>query len=393
MSASGLSKERLDRLHDRLVGSVDHGMPNLVAAISRRGEVHVDAIGTARDTIYRISSMTKPVTAAATMILVEEGRLGLDEPIDELLPELGNRRVISSLDAPLDDTVPAKRSINVRDLLTFRCGHGGVFERPEHSPVLDALDELKLSMGPPAPAYRPDPDEWVRRLGTVPLLDQPGEQWRYHTGADILGVLIARASGQPFETFLRERLFEPLGMKDTGFSVPPNQVDRFGAVYFVDPVTGEAGVYDDSVGGQWNQPPAFLSGGDGLVSTVDDYLTFGQMLLNDGLHGRERVLSRPAVETMRTDQLTAEQKARAAFVPGIFDTRGWGFGMAVVTRRTASYETVGRFGWDGGLGTSFWADPRENMVSVLMTSRAWTAPVAPRVCRDFWAGAYAAIDD
>jgi CubicO group peptidase (beta-lactamase class C family) len=371
--------------------------------------VHVDVIGTRaiedpapmrRDTIFRISSMTKPITAAATMILVEECKLRLDEPVDALLPELAERQVLKRLDGPLDDTVPAKRPITVRDLLTFRMGFGQMLALPITSPpervaypILQAASEQQLGMGPPSPSSMPAPDEWMRRLGSLPLMHQPGEQWMYNTGSDVLGVLIARASGQPFETFLRERLFEPLEMRDTGFSVPAASLDRLATSYWTDPESGELGVYDGAESGQWSHPPAFPSGAGGLVSTIDDYLAFGQMMLSQGKHGSERILSRLSVELMTTDQLTPEQKAVSGLVPGYFDSHGWGFGVSVVTRRDDIAAVPGRYGWDGGLGTSWYSDPREEMVIILMTQRAWTSPSPPDVCLDFWTAAYQTIDD
>jgi CubicO group peptidase (beta-lactamase class C family) len=327
------------------------------------------------------------------MILVEECKVRLDEPVDRLLPELANGKVLKRLDGPLDDTEPAKRPITVRDLLTFRMGFGIVMVPPGTYPIQRAASDLKIRMGPPHPHEQPAPDEWIRRLGTLPLMHQPGEKWLYDTGSDVLGVLIARASGQPLETFLRERIFEPLGMKDTGFSVPATKLDRLATSYSIDPRTGALEVYDKAEGGQWSRPPAFPSGAGGLVSTVDDYLAFGQMMLNKGKHGSERILSRPSVETMTTDQLTPEQKAVSGLVPGYFDSHGWGFGVSVVTRRVDVAAVPGRFGWDGGLGTSWYSDPREEMVGILLTQRAWTSPIPPDVCLDFWTTAYQAIDD
>ena len=402
MSTGGLSKARLGRMHDVMAGSVERGeVPGLVTLVSRRGEVHVDAIGTKalgadgpiqRDTIFRISSMTKPITAVATMILVEECTLRLDEPVNRLLPELADRTVLRRIDGPLNDTVPAHRPITVRDLLTFRMGFGMVMTA-EPYPILVAANELALGVGPPEPSGPPAPDEWIRRLGTLPLMHQPGEQWMYNTGSDVLGVLIARASGQPFETFLRERIFEPLAMSDTGFSVPAAKLDRFATSYLTDPESGALELYDAVEGGQWSQPPVFPSGAAGLVSTIDDYRVFGQMLLDFGRHGRERIVSRPTVETMTTDQLTPQQKAVSGLVPGFWDNHGWGFGVSVVTRRDDPAEPVGTYGWDGGLGTSWHSDPREDMVTILMTQAAWTSPNPPAVCRYFWTSAYGAIDD
>jgi CubicO group peptidase (beta-lactamase class C family) len=403
MSKGGFSKARLDRMRDVMAGHVERGVPGLVTLVSRRGEVHVEEIGMKaaggpgavgngpirRDTIFRISSMTKPITAVATMVLVEECKLRLDEPVDRLLPELADRKVLKRLDGPLDDTVPAHRPISVRDLLTFRMGFGMIMAPPDSMPIQKALSERMLGQGPPAPAATPAPDEWMRRLGTLPLMHQPGERWMYHTGSDVLGVLIARASGQPFETFLRERIFEPLGMKDTGFSVPAARIDRLATSYWSSPV----GLYDEAAGGQWSRPPAFPSGGAGLVSTVDDYLAFGQMMLDQGKHGSERILSRLSVEVMTTDQLTPEQKVGSDLAAGFFDSHGWGFGVSMVTRRDGVAAVPGQYGWDGGLGTSWRSDPKEEMVGILMTQRAWESPTAPPVTQDFWTSAYQAIDD
>jgi CubicO group peptidase (beta-lactamase class C family) len=403
MSNAGLSRARLSRMHDVMAGYVERGeVPGLVTLVSRRGEAHVDVIGRKavggsdpmrRDTIFRISSMTKPITAAATMILVEECKLRLDEPVDALLPELAERQVLKRLEGPLDDTVPAKRPITVRDLLTFRMGFGQMMAPPDAYPILKAANELQIGMGPPSPSSMPAPDEWIHRLGQLPLMHQPGEKWMYNTGSDVLGVLIARASGQPFETFLRERLFEPLGMKDTGFNVPAASLDRLATSYWTDFASGELAIYDEAMGGQWSRPPAFPSGAGGLVSTIDDYLAFGQMMLSQGKYGSERILSRLSVELMTTDQLTPEQKAVSGLVPGNFDSHGWGFGVSVVTRRDDVAAVPGKYGWDGGMGTSWYSDPMEGMITILMTQRAWTSPSPPNVCLDFWTSAYQAIDD
>lgn len=402
MTGSAFSKLRLRRLHDVLAGYVERGdVPGVVAGVSRRGETHVEVIGRSavggaplrRESIFRISSMTKPITAAAAMILVEEGKLRLDEPVDRLLPELAGRRVLTRLEAELDDTVPANRPITLRDLLTFRLGFGQVMAPPDACPITKAAHELQIGMGPPQPQGMPAPDEWLRRLGTLPLMHQPGDSWMYNTGSDVLGVLIQRAAGQPLETFLRERLFAPLGMKDTGFSVPAARLDRFTTSYWTNFATGAVEVYDEAPGGQWSRAPVFPSGGAGLVSTLDDYLAFGRMMLDFGRHGTDRILSRPSVETMTIDHLTAAQKAASIFVPGFFDSRGWGFGVAVITRRDEPSAPVGQYGWAGGLGTCWSSDPGEDMVVVLMTQQAWTSPNPPLICRDFWTLAYQAIDD
>jgi CubicO group peptidase (beta-lactamase class C family) len=296
------------------------------------------------------------------------------------------------LDGPIDDTVPANRPISLRDLLTFRMGIGLVFAPPDTYPIQKAMAE-QLDEGPPNPDHKPTPDEWISRLGRFPLVHQPGECWMYNTGSDVLGVLIARAAGRPLETFLHERIFEPLGMKDTGFSVPADKIDRLATAYSVNPETGVLQVNDPALGGQWSRPPAFPSGGGGLASTIDDYFVFAQMLRNHGKHGSARILSRPSVETMTIDHLTPAQKVASNWLAGWFESRGWGFGMSVVTKRDEIARSVGAYGWDGGLGTTWYTDPREDMVTILMTQVAWTSPNPPNVTRDFLTSAYQAIDD
>jgi CubicO group peptidase (beta-lactamase class C family) len=389
------SKSRLDRMHDVLTGHVERGaVPGVVTLVSRRGETHVDAIGTRvigggdpirRDTIFRIASMTKPIAAAATMILVEECALRLDDPVDELLPELANRQVLRTIDADLDDTVPARRSITVRDLLTLRMGFGFVFA-PNALPIERAASELEVMPGPPNPQRLPSPDEWLRRLGTLPLMRQPGERWMYPTGFSVLGVLLTRAAGQPLERFLRERIFDPLGMKDTGFSVPAAKRDRLASSYALNAGTGALDVYDDADASQWHDPPAFPDAEGGLVSTVDDYVAFGQMMLNKGQYGNERILSRASVELMTTGQITPEQRVGAEFF--LETNRDWGFGVSIITQRDDIASTPGRFGWDGGFGTSWYADPREDLTAILMTQ---VLGFPSRIDREFWTLVYGAL--
>jgi CubicO group peptidase (beta-lactamase class C family) len=402
MSTGGLSKARLDRMHEIMAGHVARGrVPGLVTLVSRRGETHVDAIGMKsaggqdpmrRDTIFRIASMTKPVTAVAAMILVEEAKLRLDEPVDRWLPELADRKVLRAIDSPLDDTVPAKRPITLRDLLTFRLGIGTVMVYPhQRYPIQKAMADAGVSPGPNLPLHAPD--ELMKRFGSLPLLHQPGERWMYHSGSDILGVLIARASGQTLGAFFRERIFGPLGMKDTAFSVPEEKLDRLATSYKTDAGTGGLALFDEARGGRFARPPAFESGGGGLVSTVDDYLAFGRMMLNNGKSGSERILSRLSVELMTTDHITPAQKAASDFFPGFWDNRGWGFGVSIITRRDDVAAVPGRYGWDGGYGTSWYSDPKEDMVAILMTQRVWDSPSAPAVYLDFWTSTYQAIDD
>ena len=268
IGAGGLSRPRLARLDEAMRGYVERGeLAGVVTLVSRRDDLHVAAIGVQdletgapmrRDTIFRIASMSKPITAAAALMLVEEARLRLDEPVDRLLPELSDRRVLRAIGSTLDDTVPASRPITLRDLLTFRMGFGAVMAPPGTYPIQQAIAEARLAPGPdPAPF---GPDEFMRRLGTLPLLHQPGEQWMYHTGSDVLGVLVARAAGTDLATFLQERLFGPLGMADAAFSVPTEKLDRLATAYRVDAASGRLAVYDQGRGGRFAQPPAFQAG-------------------------------------------------------------------------------------------------------------------------------------
>ena len=386
---SGFSVAGLAFVRDVLARHVASGaVPGAVALLARGGSVDVFAVGdVGRDTIFRIASMTKPVTAVAAMICVEECLLRLDDPVDDLLPELAGRRVLVRADGPLSETVRAERAITARDLLTFTFGLGLVFGS---CPIASALEAL--AQGMPRPFLVPAPDEWMRRIGALPLMYQPGSRWLYNTGSDVLGVLIARASGQPFETFLAERIFSPLGMSDTGFSVPAASLGRLPAQLATDFSTGETVVFDPP-GGQWSAPPAFPSGAGGLVSTVDDYAAFAGMLRGGGVFGGSRILSRAAVSLMTADQLVPSVKAVSGLLPGQFDSAGWGFGVSVVTRRTEVGRSVGSYGWDGGLGTSWFNDPAEDLTAILMTQRAWTSATPGPVFRDFWTTAAAALAD
>lgn len=397
---SGFDPERLARLREVMNGHVQRDTVGGVAWLAARDEdVEVGVAGTLtrgegepvrRDTIFRIASMTKPVVAVAALILVEECRLRLEDPVDDLLPELADRRVLVNPRGPVGgDTVPAHRPITVRDVLTFRLGLGMDFEAPWPQPLLEAMNELGMGGGAPEPQVPPEPDEWMRRLSTLPLLYQPGERWLYNTGSDVLGVLIARASGQPLDVFLRERVLEPIGMVDTGFATP--HIDRLGTCYTVNPETGGHIVYDGP-NGQWAKPPAFPSGGGGLVSTLDDMHAFARVLLSGGrLPDGSRLLSSTSVEAMTTDQIGAD---RGASGPSPDGSQGWGFGVGVQLRRVGPTRTVRSYGWDGGLGTSWANDPDERLVGIVLTTDMFTAAFPPPAAiQDFWTCVYAAVRD
>jgi CubicO group peptidase (beta-lactamase class C family) len=391
---------RLDNARLELIGPAMRapiergGVAGLVALVAHGGDIHVEVHGLRnikngepmrRDTIFRIASMTKAVTAAAAMILVEETVLRLDDPVDPWLPELANRKVLRQIDGAVDNTVPAQRPITLRDLLTFTCGMGLVFAPPGTFPIQKAIEEAGFMPGPNS--LQVTPDEYMKRLGALPLIDQPGQRWRYHTGSDVLGVLIARAAGTPFDVFLQERIFVPLGMTDTGFCVPAAKLDRLATGYGYD----DAGklVIVDEARGRFAKPPLFSSGGAGLVSTVDDYLAFARMLLRGG----EGVLSRAAVELMMTDALTPAQKAASRFTPGFFDNQSWAFGGSVITRRTGLATSPGQYGWVGGHGTLFGVDRSEDMITVFLTQRAMRHPWDIPSGQDFQTLAYRALAD
>ena len=396
----GLSKDRLERTHDVLAAHVGRGVaPGVVALVWRGEELYIDPIGVTavggstpmkRDTIFRVASMSKPVTAVAAMILVEECVLRLDDPVDDLLPELANPRVLVDYEGPLENTVPANRPITLRDLLTFRLGTGMFFASPD-SPYMRKLAEIGALPGPPQPQTMPAPDEYMKLVTAVPLVFQPGEKWLYNTGADVTGVLIERATGQSLEAFMHERIFDPLGMDDTSFSVPPEKLDRFTTSYVTDPSTGALNVFDE-VDGQWAKPPQFCSGAGGLVSTVDDFCTFGRMMLGGGALDGTRIVSRASVATMTTNQLTLGNTEGMSIAPGYFDSHGWGFGMSVVTKLVDPGEPVGTYGWDGGLGTVWKCTPSEQVVTCLLTQAAWTSPNPPAIACDFWTTVHAAIE-
>jgi CubicO group peptidase (beta-lactamase class C family) len=376
MTTHYLSQAGLDRLHRAMADRVEKGeMPGMLTLVARGDEVRVDAIGAMafgsdepmrRDTIFRLTSQTKPILAAATMMLVEEGTLALDEPVDRLLPELANRRVLRQIDGPLDDTVPARRPITVEDLLTFRMGHGLLLEPTfdPQFPIVQAANELQLVMGPPDPRTPHDPDQWIERFGTLPLMYQPGERWQYNTGSLVLGVLVARASGLSLEAFLRTRVFDPLGMSETGFAMPADRTNRLPSQYTMDFQTGQLRLQTLSGADVWTRPPAFPSGAAGLLSTIDDYLAFARLLMNKGLHGDERLLSERSVETMTTNHLTPEQIAGGGI---LLSGSGWGLGVAVTVTPDDVSPVPGRYGWSGGYGTTWFNDPHRQLIAVAMT--------------------------
>lgn len=385
---NGLTASALARFDETAASHAgDDEIPGLVALVARGDDVHVATAGALsvggppirRDTLFRIASTTKPVTAVATLALAREGLFDLDEPVDRLLPELADRRVLRHMDGPLDDTTPAERPILVRDLLTFTFGFGAameMFTAPAPWPVVAAAAEAKLAtIGPPSPVTQPDPDAWMAGLGRLPLMKQPGERWLYNTGASVLGVLCARAAEVSFADVLRTRIFEPLAMTDTAFYAA--DTSRLPTAYRATP---DGLVVWDPADGQWSRPPAFEDGAAGLVSTVDDLLAFARMFLRGG----DPVLAADDVAEMTRDQTTTEQKHLGdAFLDG----RGWGYCCAV----DLGGPHAGAFGWDGGLGTSWRVDPARDLVVIVLTQRMFESAQTPQAHRDLHAAAYAAV--
>ncbi|MEU1736548.1 serine hydrolase domain-containing protein [Streptosporangium sp. NPDC020145] len=403
---NGFTTAGMARLRGLLNRYVESGqIPGLVALVSRGEEVHVEAAGTMRhdggpamrrDTIFRMASTTKPVTMAAAMVLLDECRIRLDDPVQEWLPELADRQVLVRPDGPLDDTVPAHRPITVRDVLSSTFGLG--IDLPLMAAPIGAKI-MEVAYYSPAAGSAVDPDAWLRLLGGIPLSYQPGQRWQYELSHDVLSMLVARVTGQTLGDFLGERVFEPLGMRDTGFWVGEAAIDRLPPCYMPDPGTGEFHVWDEAAGGSFSKPPMFHRGGGGLVSTVDDYHTYFRMLLAGGVHHGRRILSRPAVELMTTNRLGAEVQAlrhqmavsNVHLSYGQGQHGGWGFGMAVRTHR-GDYSPIGQFGWDGGTGTSVYADPRHGVTGILLTQVGLSVPAPARLIHDFWTTVYQAID-
>jgi len=390
----GFTTEGLEALHTVLTRHVEHGeLPGLVALVARGGDVHVEAIGhkafgdrepIGRDAIFRIASITKPVAGAAAMLLIEDGAMALDDPVARWLPELAEPRVLRTPDSGLDDTVPAERPITVEDVLSFHLGFGSIMT-PGTSPVKRAESELGLmTLTPPWPPPDLTADEWIARLGSLPLLDQPGAAWRYNTGATVAGVLIERVAGAPLADVLRERVFEPLGMTDTGFYVPAGKLGRFTTFYGPDGETGELRAVDRP-DGWWSGPPKLPDAAGWLVSTADDLWAFAAMLAAGG----GGLLSAESVRLMTLDRMTAQERAENwMFVGG---HSGWGLMMSVPAADGSS-GVPGGFGWEGGTGTTWRTDATAGLTGILLTQRMVTSPEPTEIVTDFWTAAYAAID-
>ena len=382
---------QLTKLRANLERSVAQNQPpGLVAWIGRAGEQHVMPVGALsiggppihRDAIFRIASMTKPITAIAAMILIEEGKLRLDDPIDGLAPELAARRVLKNMGGALDDTVAADRPITLEDVLTFRLGWGIDFNAD--APFVKAAAALP-GFGMPNPAWPGDDDIFLQELGRLPLQAQPGERWLYTLGSNVLGVLIARASRQPLDVFLQERIFEPLKMSDTAFYVPAGKLDRLITGYVNH--EGKLVPFEPS-NGLYRKRPSFLAGDSGLVSTADDYGTFARFMLSGTTSAGRRLLKADSLRVMTTNRLSSQQMKDSELILG--PGRGWGLGIGVQVSASPYGVRPGAYGWDGGFGTSWFNDPTNGLTAILLTQRVFDSPDPPSVHKQLWQDAYAA---
>lgn len=348
--------------------AVDAGLlSGAVTCVWHRGEVlQVNEIGCRdvdaglpmqRDTIFRIASMTKPVTVAAAMALVEEGRLALGDPITRWIPEMAEMRVLADPTGPLDRTVPATRAITVDDLMTHRAGLAYGFSVA--GPIARAYAQVSL---------RQDQDHWLAEVAALPLVHQPGERLTYGHSTEVLGILISRIEGAPLHQVLQDRIFGPLGMADTGFFIDADKRARTATMYRLDP---QSGLQHDAMGPIPVTEPRFCQGGGGLVSTADDYLRFARMLLGGGEVDGVRVLSQESVAAMRTNRLTEEQRGHPFLGMPFWIGRGFGLNLSVVTEPEKSQRLfgpggTGTFSWPGAYGTWWQADPSRDLILIYL---------------------------
>ncbi|WP_277187520.1 serine hydrolase [Caballeronia sp. BR00000012568055] len=399
MTQAGFDAARLAETRTSMQGFVDAGkVAGVVMLTWRNGEIaQADAIGyrdteartpMTRDTLFRIASMTKPVTSVAALMLIEEGRIALESPVEKWLPELANPNVLIDPEAPLSQTEPARAPITLLDLLTHRAGFAYHFTASgelahAYESVFNGFDA------------QVDPSRWLDHVAELPLVCHPGDHWHYGISTDVLGALIQRVSGMPLGEFFRTRIFEPLGMVDTAFFVTPEQAQRLSTSYAVAP-DGTQFVEDHPSSSRWLDASRFQSGGGGLVSTADDYLSFARMLLARGrLPDGPRLLSHKWVDLMRSDFLTPAQRQIPAFGYPVWRAQGFGLGVSIIDKPAfqlpAGYRSMGSFAWPGALGTSWFADPVENMIGIMLIQRRAEEPFP--LAKEYERLIYAAIDD
>ena len=375
---------RWQRARDALDAHVAAGrLPGYAVAVDHAGETTIWAGGRmALDddrqmqtgTRCRIASLTKPVGGALLMTLVERGELALDDEVGRWLPELAAPRVLRDPAGPLDRTVAADQPILVEQLATMTWGLGALFPP---CPLSEAMEEWGVAPGPIPPQM--DADEYIARIGGLPLAFQPGRAWLYHTGSDVLSVLVSRATGRSVAELVAERITGPLGMRDTGFWCDP---DLLPAVYM--PAADGLELFDPP-DAAFARPPRFEALGSGLVSTVEDYLRFMTALRDGG----GPILSAGSVEIMTSDRLTAVQRASSRVI--LAEGSSWGLNLEVDLTRTEPWTNPGRFGWNGGFGTAANVDPVADLTIVFFSQRMLESPAPPATFTDLWRAAYAEV--
>lgn len=387
--SAGMSTTALDRLEAHLkTRYIDAGrFPGTQVLIYRRGKiVHSAVQGFADlerkvpvkdDTIFRIYSMTKPITSVAFMMLVEEGKVAIDEPVAKYIPEWKNLGVFVAGTAPAFLTRPLSRPMLIVDLLRHTSGLTYGFQ--QRSNVDAAYREKKIGEVIKAGTL----DSMIEDLAKIPLEFSPGEAWNYSVSTDVLGYLVGKIAGMPFEQFLKERIFNPLGMNDTGFFVPSDKAHRFAACYSADPQggfnplaadrKGTLTLQDDPATSSFLSPPSLVSGGGGLCSTAADYLTFCRALLNGGELGGIRLLGPKTLKLMTSNHLPGgldlPGMSRSLFSEATYNGIGFGLGFAVTMdpAQTLIAGTPGEFNWGGAATTSFFIDPAEELITIFMT--------------------------
>jgi len=387
---AGMSAEALAQIPPSLQAVIDAGdLSGFVTLIWRKGEIvqlntlgHRDIAGgkpMTRDTLFRIASMTKPITSIAALMLMEEGKLRLDDPITKWAPEFKDMKVLKSATGPLDEVYDAPREITIDDLMTHRSGLAYGF----------------TSVGPIAYAYEAElgsplvttlePDEWMARLAKLPLSYPPGERFHYSHATDVLGFLIGRIEGKPFYDVLQERIFGPLGMVDTDFWCPPEKRERMAKLYRINAETNQI---EDASLPQVDARPAFCGGGGGLISTLDDYLIFARLMLNKGELNGVRLITPETHALMTANRLTPEQREIPFMGIPFWLGQGFGLGVSVITdpekQAWMGAGSEGAFGWPGAFGTWWQADPAEEMVLIYLIQNAM--PLGPEAAAQLATG-------
>lgn len=386
----GFSSEGLAAIPAALKPVIEAGdLSGFVTLLWRKGEVaQVNTIGhrdvdaglpMTRDTLFRIASMTKPITSVATLMLLEEGKLRLDDPITKWMPEFADMQVLKSATGEVGDTVPAARDITIDDLMTHRSGLAYAFT--SMGPIAHAYDKV---LGSPLGTHL-TPDEWLKALGTLPLSYQPGERFHYSHATDVLGFLVGRVSGMGYREFIMKRILRPLGMDDTDFWCPPEKRDRMAKLYRINPATD---AMEDISFPHLPGPPEFCAGGGGLISTADDYLRFARMMLNGGELDGFRYLKRETLELMRDNRLTPAQREIPFMGIPFWLGQGFGLGVSVITdpekQAWMGAGSTGSFGWPGAFGTWWQADPQEDMVMIYLIQNSM--PLGPEAASQLATG-------